>query len=179
MLRQRMSAMRSGKHLCLTLLVCFFLSLTNIVIAHEASILESQPEAGAQLDQAPASVWLRFGEELISSSSWIKVHDASGSQVDQGDGGVDLHDPNHSSMVVSLPSLPDGMYTVRWKATLLDGDFAEESFTFIVGQVSTSHNTNSHLIDISGTLLFIGMLGTLFFLALALFFWQRPNTGSR
>lgn len=34
--------------------------------------------------------------------------------MDKRDGGVDLNDSDHASMIVNLPTLPDGVYTVHW-----------------------------------------------------------------
>lgn len=87
------------------------------------------------LKQAPAQVTAWFSEELITGQSTLQVFDAAGRQVDKGEGGVDLNDPDHASMIVKLPALPDGAYMVRWQVVLEDGDTTDGEFTFSVGEV--------------------------------------------
>jgi hypothetical protein len=58
------------------------------------------------------------------------VFDDQERRVDKGDGGVDLNDPEHASMRVSLPDLSDGPYIVRWEVVLLDGDAASGEIKF-------------------------------------------------
>ena len=57
--------------------------------------------------------------------------------MDNGDGGVDLNDPDHASMVVTLPALPNGSYTVQYHILLLDGDATDGAFAFAVGEGET------------------------------------------
>jgi hypothetical protein len=89
------------------------------------------------LDESPPEVIAWFAEELVSGESSITVFNTQGNQVDNGDGGVDLNDLDHASMIVTLPSLPDGSYTVQWHAVLLDGDATDGAFAFAVGEGQT------------------------------------------
>src|SRR5262245_11559813 len=82
-------------------------------LAH-ALLLRSVPDANAALDRAPAQVELYFSEGLDSSFSQIAVLDSTAKVVDNKDSKVDAADT--TLMTVSLPSLPDGVYTVAWKA---------------------------------------------------------------
>ena len=60
--------------------------------------------------------------------------DASGNRVDGGDSRVDLADPDRKLMRVSLPALPDGVYTVNWRTlSATDGGEATGSIRFGVG----------------------------------------------
>jgi len=100
-----------------------------------ALLLGSEPETGAVLEDSPEHVAAWFSEELDSGLSSMRVFDAEGRQVDGGDGGVDLNDLDHTSMVASLPpSLPAGTYTVRWAVVSADDDdMTEGEFSFSVG----------------------------------------------
>lgn len=100
---------------------------------HEIEVAESEPGEGEVLATSPSRVYLKFDEELQTQGSTVGVYNSSGEQVDAGDGGVDLDDPEHAALVASLPPLPDGAYTVRWEAVLLDGDRSEGEFAFYVG----------------------------------------------
>jgi copper transport protein len=108
-----------------------------------ALLLKSQPEAGATLVQSPLQVTAWFSQELDTGLSTLLVVNGDGQQVDNGDGGVDLNDPNHASLVVSLPPvLPAGLYTVQWTATSAeDGDPTTGQFSFIIGQVTAANNS--------------------------------------
>ncbi len=119
--------------------------------AHGPEVLiKSDPSDGAVLEESPPQVITWFSTELETGSSTLQVFDAEGRHVDKGDGGVDLNDPDHASMIVSLPTLPDGVYTVRWSALLFDGDVVNEEFTFSVGksgsatsQISTTQTSST------------------------------------
>jgi methionine-rich copper-binding protein CopC len=67
-------------------------------------------------------------------ASTLQVMDDAGTQVDLGDGHVDLDDPDRKVMLVSLPDLQQGVYTVHWTAqSAEDGHTAAGHFTFGVG----------------------------------------------
>lgn len=106
------------------------------VSAHDVQPTKSDPAEGTALPQPPAKVTVWFPEEAAAETSTLKVFDAQGQEVDQGGGGVDLTDASHQVMVVDLPTLPKGVYTVKWSISLEDGDSAEGSFNFGVGDVT-------------------------------------------
>ncbi|MCB9423083.1 MAG: copper resistance protein CopC [Ardenticatenaceae bacterium] len=108
-------------------------SMVTAVFAHDATVIKSEPADGAVLAESPSEVTAWFEEELVSGQSTMSVLNIQGVQVDNGDGGVNLNDPDHASMIVTLPPLSDGVYTVQWHATLLDGDASDGSFTFTIG----------------------------------------------
>jgi len=117
--------------LCLLLVLSMFV-LTSTVAAH-SELVKSEPEAGASLENSPPQVTAWFSEELDSQSSTLRVFNSQNNQVDNGDGGVDLNDLDHLTMVVSLPPLPAGTYTVHWTSVSAeDGDAEEGDFTFSV-----------------------------------------------
>ncbi len=97
-----------------------------------ALLLRSNPVSNAELPQAPAEVELFFSEPVQTGLSTIGVLDANGKKVDVGDVRVDASNPTR--MTVSLGSLPDGVYTVTWKAiSAIDGHLTSGSFPFAVG----------------------------------------------
>jgi copper transport protein len=116
------------------LLVVLLAGMVTAVSAHDAAIVKSIPANGDVLAESPPQVKAWFEEELVSGESTMAVFSAQGEQVDNGDGGVDLNDPDHAIMIVTLPSLPDGSYTVQWHAALLDGDATDGAFAFAVGE---------------------------------------------
>lgn len=125
----------SGKALFVLLLTLCLLGVsTAVASAHSAVVLRSEPETGAVLQQAPNQIAVMFNEELDSQASTLQVFSADGQQVDVGDGGVDLTDPDHASMIVHLPALEKDGYVVHWHAVLGDGDASEGFLTFTVGE---------------------------------------------
>ena len=116
------------------LLVLLLVGMVTAVSAHDAAIVKSIPANGEVLAESPPQVTAWFEEELVSGESTMSVFNTQGEQVDNGDGGVDLNDPDHASMIVTLPALPDGSYTVQWHAALLDGDATDGAFAFAVGE---------------------------------------------
>ena len=127
--------MKKGCSLALACLVLFGLAVAP-ALAH-ALLMRSIPEANAVLDRAPAQVELFFSEAVDPTFSTIKVLDTNGQSVDNGDSQVDPVDATH--LTVSLRSLPDGVYTVSWKAlSASDGHVTLGSFPFAVGNVEAA-----------------------------------------
>jgi methionine-rich copper-binding protein CopC len=113
-------------------LVVLLLSSTGSVFAH-ARYDRSEPPSGTALDGQPFVLKAWFSQELTSKST-MQVFDANGVQVDLGDGHVDLDDPVRKVMLVSLPELPPGIYTVRYGAdSAEDGHTYPGAFAFGVG----------------------------------------------
>jgi len=110
--------------------------LVPVVAAHSPTLKKSSPANEALLEESPSEVQAWFSEELVSGESTIEVFDVEGRQVDNRDGGVDLTDADHASLIATLPRLPDGVYVVLWKVRLLDGDVTEGLLTFTVGAAS-------------------------------------------
>ena len=119
------------------LTVCVLLAASVTPALAHALLLRSIPDANAALDRAPAQVELFFSEALDPSFSKITVLGSTGTAVDVGDSRVDPADATH--MTVSLPSLPDGVYTVSWKAlSSTDGHVTTGTFPFAVGNVDAA-----------------------------------------
>ena len=106
------------------------------VSAH-AVLLRSNPQANTVLDRSPAQVELFFSEPLEPNLSSISVIDSDLIAVDAGDVRVDAADPTR--MTVTLHGLPDGVYTVSWKAlSAIDGHQTVGIYPFAVGDVDSS-----------------------------------------
>jgi methionine-rich copper-binding protein CopC len=108
---------------------------TQIANAHGVEPLSASPAEGAVLTESPEQVRLTFAEEISETGNSLGVFNEKNVQVDLGDGGVDLNDPQHEALVASLPALSEGIYLVKWKVTLTDGDSSEGQYTFGIGNV--------------------------------------------
>lgn len=105
-----------------------------------AVLVRSNPPANAELRRAPAYIELFFSEPLQAQVSAVRVLNAQGVAVDNGDARVDALDPTR--LQVSLRSLPDGVYTVDWRVvSALDDHLTRGAFPFAVGEVDLSAAT--------------------------------------
>lgn len=182
---------RAGANLVLALVLTLLTSGLLIVgvSAHGPEVLiKSDPPNGAVLKQSPSKVTAWFSTELDTKLSTLQVFDAQGRQVDLEDGGVDLNDPDHASMIVNLPALPDGNYTVRWSATLDDGDAVEEEFTFTVGEggATAAQSTAPQQAPTEagpgwlGSFISAGLTALLLvMIGIFIFLWRQKRSGTR
>ena len=116
-----------------TIAAAAMLTIGTIPTFAHARYDRSEPPAGSMVDGTPFMLRAWFSQELMKAST-IDVVDEAGNQVDLGDGRVDLDDPDRKLMLVSLPALPTGVYTVRWSTlSAEDGDWDSGTFTFGVG----------------------------------------------
>jgi copper transport protein len=117
--------------LALSLAVVAVLGLGIAAEAH-ALVRSSMPADGANLDRAPSQVSITFTERPETQLSTIQVFDAFGRQVQHGPAQAVANDP--LTLVVPLPKLDDGVYTVSWRTvSAVDGHFAAGAFAFGVG----------------------------------------------
>ena len=96
-----------------------------------ARYVSHEPALGAAFDGSPIILKVNFSQEL-RLASLVKVSDANGAQVDLGDGRVDQDDPDRKAMLVSLPQLEAGVYTVEYIAVSAEDDHSEYG-SFAVG----------------------------------------------
>lgn len=118
-----------------------------IARAHEVEPISASPAEGEVLAESPEQVRLTFAEEISETGNALQVFNEKNMQVDLGDGGVDLTDPQHAALVAGLPALSEGVYLVKWKITLTDGDSSEGQYYFGIGNVilpaaPVEHNEN-------------------------------------
>ena len=116
------------------------LGVFQVAFAH-AKLDHCTPAVDATVAQAPAQVVCVMSEEIDTKLSTISVWDANGVQVDKKDAHVDLNDPDHKTLIVSLdPSgIKDGIYTVKYHTvTPDDGGVTDGTFQFIAGSVATT-----------------------------------------
>ena len=97
-----------------------------------ALLRESNPAAGASLDQAPRRVLLTFTERPELGLSSIHVLDSGGRQVERGQAAFVPGSP--LDLAVGLGDLAEGTYTVSWRVVSRDdGHVTDGSFAFGVG----------------------------------------------
>ncbi len=95
-----------------------------------AHLQSANPAANSTVAAVPAELSCNFTEALEPRFSQLQVQDAAGKQVDSGD--MHLAPGNPKQMVIGLPKLGAGVYTVVWHATSVDTHKTEGRFTFTV-----------------------------------------------
>lgn len=117
--------------LTITLCILLLLLVPGGHLHAHARLDRSAPAAGATLDQPPVEVRIWATQELRLSGNALSVADSDGNQVDNGDGRVDQSDRNRKQLVVSLPQLSSGTYTVTFTTSSAeDGHDFTGSFIF-------------------------------------------------
>jgi len=109
----------------LALLACV---LSVSAAAGHAVLQRAEPRVESKLKRPPEEIRLYFTERLEPAYSTLRVLDARGTQVDRRDCQVDRANP--ALLRATLPPLPPGTYTVRWRVVSIDADVTEGDFTF-------------------------------------------------
>lgn len=106
-------------------LVLCSLAAMPVASAH-AYLVDSAPEDGSQLTDAPEEVTLQFSSNVLSAN--ITVADLAGNRVDTGQ----VSQINDTTFRIPLGELDPGAYTVEWQIVSSDGHQLNGSFTFVV-----------------------------------------------
>jgi copper transport protein len=100
--------------------------------AAHANLVRSEPAAGSVLEQAPSQVQLWFSETPELKLSDVRLLDGSGKVVSRELVRPAPGDP--LSLVLPLPELSPGVYTVVWRVTsAVDGHTTTGTVSFSVG----------------------------------------------
>ncbi len=125
------------KRFRLALVGTIFIAIAAFGIASAHARLDHcTPAVGSTAATPPSQVVCVYSEEIDTRLSTMSVWDSNGNQVDKKDGHVDLKDPDHKTLIVSLdPSLTkNGLFTVKWHTvTPDDGGISDGSWQFVVG----------------------------------------------
>lgn len=98
-----------------------------------AAFVRSDPAPNSVLPEHTHQVTIWFSEPLEPEFSEMQVLNTQGQQVDSGNSQVLVDDP--MAMTVSLPTLPDGTYTVVWRnVSTVDGHTLRGSFVLSFGE---------------------------------------------
>ncbi len=101
------------------------LATTTSASAH-SELLESNPADGAELDEAPGEITLRYNENIESIGALVVITGPDGDEVQDGEPSVD-------GMVLTQPvsdDAPAGSYSVQWRVVSADGHPIDGEFTF-------------------------------------------------
>ncbi len=102
---------------------------TSNVYAH-ATLTKSEPPRRASLSVPPKHIQLWFNEEIEGSYAAITVLDADKNSVTES--VPEIVPDDLKSVVLPLPELKSGRYTVQYRILSVDGHVVESSFGFMV-----------------------------------------------
>lgn len=99
------------------------------VLAH-AMLVKAEPPRRAVLTQPPAQVRLWFNEEIEKDYASLAVLDGSKAAVSDTKPTIAADDPK--AIVLALPELAPGKYTVKFRVLSVDGHVVDTSYDFTV-----------------------------------------------
>jgi methionine-rich copper-binding protein CopC len=120
--------MRRPARLIFTILATVALLAIPAMASAHVELISSSPEAGANLDTAPAEVTFTFDDELDPDHSGFTVTDGDGNEV--GSGEVDLNVADRNVMRGDVAITDPGVYTVSYTVAGVDGHEIEGTFSF-------------------------------------------------
>jgi methionine-rich copper-binding protein CopC len=124
--RQVTGRFMTGSALIIALCACLH---SAPVLAH-AMLTKAEPARRAQLTQPPAQVRLWFNEEVEKDYASLSVLDAAKASVTETQPQIAPDDPK--AIVLPLPELPSGKYTVKFRVLSVDGHVVDSSYDFTV-----------------------------------------------
>ena len=111
------------------LLLALTFAVAPLASAH-TTLLSSVPASNAEVTEAPTSIELEFGEDLIALGKGTKVSviAPSGKEIAMGSATVDK---THVSQPLTFDSTP-GVYTVKFRVVAADGHVLEDTYAFTI-----------------------------------------------
>jgi copper transport protein len=138
--------------------VAAMLAVPSGASAH-ATLEGSSPQRGATVKEEPGEVVFRFSEPVEGNFGAVRVYDAEGERVDEGDA---FHpDGEGPKLGVHLkPGLADGSYTATYRVVSADGHIVSGGYVFSIGKAGRApEETVAELVAAgsSGTLNGVGL----------------------
>jgi copper transport protein len=115
------------------ILACLAALLLPAAASAHARLEGTSPPQGAVVRHEPSAVVFEFDEPVEGNFGAVRVYDAAGERVDEGDA---FHpDGEGPKLAVHLkPGLPDGTYTATYRVVSADGHIVSSGFVFSIGK---------------------------------------------
>lgn len=110
--------------------IVVLVSLASGSVWAHAALVRSVPGTRAVLQDSPEQIELWFNEAVEESFSTIQLLHPDKSEVDLAKPRVEASDPYR--LVVDLPELTAGRYTVRYRVLSKDGHLVEYGYQFVL-----------------------------------------------
>ena len=111
-----------------TIVFSFLLGLNIQHVQAHAMLERADPGAGRILERPPEAIVLRFDSKLELPFCHVRVEDASGQQLD--DGQISYVNQRHDTLQLALPPLPPGTFHVPWSVVSRDGHRTQGDYRF-------------------------------------------------
>ncbi len=111
------------------LMMLSFAFQVKVAMAH-AALIKSDPPRRATLSTPPKQIQLWFNEKIEGSYASVTVRDSNKNSVTENTPESVTDDPK--SVVLSLPPIESGRYTVHYRVMSVDGHVIESSFDFSI-----------------------------------------------
>src|ERR1700761_9836614 len=114
-------------------LACVMALLLPAAASAHARLEGTEPPQGAVVKKEPSAVIFEFDEPVEGNFGAVRVYDAAGERVDEGDA---FH-PNGEGPRLGVhlkPGLPDGSYTATYHVVSQDGHIVSSGYVFSIGK---------------------------------------------
>src|SRR5687768_13332984 len=112
------------------LIMAFAVGLHSTPALAHAMLVKAEPARRAQLTQTPTQVRLWFNEEVEKDYASLAVLDPAKAPVTDASPEISADDPK--AIVLALPELAPGKYTVKFRVLSVDGHVVDSSYDFTV-----------------------------------------------
>lgn len=118
--------------LALGVLLVALLLAPGAALAH-ATLEGSSPARGATVKQQPSEIVLRFSEPVEGNFGAVRVYDAEGERVEEGDA---FHPGGEGAKLAAglRSDLADGSYTATYRVVSADGHIVSGGYVFSIGR---------------------------------------------
>ncbi|MDP1557486.1 MAG: copper resistance protein CopC [Nitrosomonas sp.] len=99
-----------------------------------ATLVKSEPPRRATLSTAPKQIQLWFNEEIEGSYASISVLDSNKNSITEANPELVYEDLK--SVVLPLPDIAPGRYTVKYRILSVDGHVVESAYDFTVKNIA-------------------------------------------
>jgi len=110
------------------------LIISTVTVAHTKSV-SSDPAPRSIINRSPQVISISFTQDFEPTYSTITVKNSDGKLVTEEKATVDTENKKH--LILSLPPLPCGKYTVSYKVLSLDGHTISSRYTFRIKKNKT------------------------------------------
>ena len=126
-------ARRSANALAVLVALAPLALLAPAAASAHARLEGTSPPQGAVVKREPSTVIFEFDEPVEGNFGAVRVYDAAGERVDEGDA---FHpDGEGPKLGVHLkPDLPDGSYTATYRVVSADGHIVSSGYVFAIGK---------------------------------------------
>ncbi len=111
----------------LLMIILSLLWHSNPVMAH-AALVKSDPPRRATLSNPPKQIQLWFNEKIEGAYASVVLLDSNKKSITENNPEVVANDPK--SVVLNIPEIGTGKYTIQYRVMSVDGHVIESSFDF-------------------------------------------------